>query len=129
MVGFNMILFFPHKLSEPTEVRTLVLQGLPLWFGDDSPAFFKTCLVSIPRRKCPKDTLSPSIHTLSHIRDLSHTHTHTHCINLNSLKNKFCHSLLTLVVPSSRHNRFFLMKFGNFLTLHWHPTQLHFQGW
>ena len=34
------------KLSEPTEVRTLVLQGLPLWFGDDSTAFFKICLMS-----------------------------------------------------------------------------------
>ncbi|XP_050956917.1 uncharacterized protein LOC127157699 isoform X2 [Labeo rohita] len=37
------------KLSEPTEVRTLVLQGLPLVFGDDSPAFFKTCLMSDDR--------------------------------------------------------------------------------
>ncbi|KAI2667679.1 Branched-chain amino acid aminotransferase 1, mitochondrial [Labeo rohita] len=37
------------KLSEPAEVRTLVLQGLPLVFGDDSPAFFKTCLMSDDR--------------------------------------------------------------------------------
>ncbi|KAI2646184.1 Insertion element IS630 uncharacterized 39 kDa protein [Labeo rohita] len=37
------------KLSEPTEVRTLVLQGLPLVYGDDSPAFFKTCLMSDDR--------------------------------------------------------------------------------
>ncbi|XP_067295724.1 sterile alpha motif domain-containing protein 3-like isoform X2 [Pseudorasbora parva] len=37
------------KLSEPTEVRTLLLQGLPLVFGDDSPAFFRTCLISNDR--------------------------------------------------------------------------------
>ncbi|KAK7116873.1 hypothetical protein R3I94_023295, partial [Phoxinus phoxinus] len=31
---------------QPTEVRTLVIRGLPIMLGDDDDSFFKSCLVS-----------------------------------------------------------------------------------
>ncbi len=44
--GINRISCFPLKSAQPTEVRTLVLRGLPIMLGDDDSSFFKSCLVS-----------------------------------------------------------------------------------